>query len=290
MLPRIWRFLQKPWWEKVRSLTFRWSRLRYAAASIPFPVRLPFGAWWFARNDHIGRPIREGSFETSEMSFVDKFLRPDMTVLDIGAHHGFYTLLASKRVGPGGRVFAFEPSDRERKALIRHLRINRCRNVTVEGLAVGRENIDAPLFVVQGSQTGCNSLKKPAADVEGNLRPASVHVVRLDDWLADRKVGGVHFIKLDVEGGELDVLKGAQMLLTARPRPTVLAEVQDVRTLPWGYAAKEIIEHLRKQDFSWFRLLANGSVVKVGETSTEFEGNFVACPSESLTVMERLRA
>jgi FkbM family methyltransferase len=57
--------------------------------------------------------------------------------LDIGAHHGLYTLLASRRVGRRGMVVAFEPSPRERRRLAKHLRVNRCANVEVEACAVG---------------------------------------------------------------------------------------------------------------------------------------------------------
>jgi FkbM family methyltransferase len=247
---------------------------------------LPFGAWWFVRPDHIGIPISEGKFESAEFAFINKFLRPGMTVLDIGAHHGFYTLLAAKRVGPQGRVFSFEPSTRERKALLRHVRINGCRNVAVEGLALGSASGDAELFVVQGAQTGCNSLRKPAADVAGTLRTDQVHVVRLDDWLASTKIDAVDFIKLDVEGGELEVFKGAKKLLSGRPRPVILAEVQDVRTLPWGYRAKEIIGHLRDQGYRWFRLLPNGLLDELEATPDGIEGNFVACPGESIATLD----
>ena len=293
ILPRAWRFLQKPWREKTRALSFHWgsftSRFRESIASVPRLVRLPFGAWWIARNDHIGRPIREGQFENAEFAFVNRFLQPGMTVLDIGAHHGFYTLLAARRVGPQGRVFSFEPSARERKALLRHVRINGNRNVTVEGLALGSQSADAELFVVQGAQTGCNSLRKPAADVAGVLSTTQVRVIRLDDWLASNDIGNVQFIKLDVEGGELEVLKGAGVFLQSRPRPVILAEVQDIRTLPWGYPAKSIIEHLTNQGYHWFRLLPNGALGEVDLTAAGFDGNFVACPEESIAVMEDLK-
>ncbi|HME11721.1 MAG TPA: FkbM family methyltransferase, partial [Candidatus Acidoferrum sp.] len=158
MLPRISRFLLKPWPEKKKSLYFRWIS---TFPHLPAPLRLPFGAWWLVRADNAGLPISQGRFEEAEIAFVGRYVKPGMTVLDIGAHHGLYTLLASKRVGPNGRIFCFEPSTRERNALLQHLRLNRCKNVTVESLAVGSENTDAQLFVVEGVQTGCNSLRKP---------------------------------------------------------------------------------------------------------------------------------
>jgi FkbM family methyltransferase len=282
-LPRIGRFLSKPWSEKKKSLYFRWIS---TFPHLPAPLRLPFGAWWLVRADNAGLPISQGKFEEAEIAFVGRFVKPGMTVLDIGAHHGLYTLLASKRTGPNGRVFSFEPSTRERNALLQHLRMNRCKNVTVEALAVGSENTDAQLYVVEGTQTGCNSLRKPAEDVSGTFKPLTVHVVKLDDWLASRKIEKVDFLKLDVEGGELEVLKGAFSLITGKGRPTILAEVQDVRTLPWGYNAIEIIDYLKAKGYVWFTLRSNGSVEKANLTSAQVEGNFVACPAESLGVLK----
>jgi FkbM family methyltransferase len=278
-------FLKKPWREKAESLKFRW---RSFVSAIPVPVRLPFGAWWLARHDHLGRIILKGQFESPEFAFVSRFIRPGMTVLDIGAHHGFYTLLLSKRVGANGRVFAFEPSPREREALLRHIRINRCRNTSVEGLALGSEDRDASLFVVQGEQTGCNSLRSPARDVPGELIPTPVHIVQLDDWLDGRKIQRVDFVKLDVEGGELDVLKGASKLLERGPQPVILVEVQDVRTAPWGYPAKEILNYLNGRRYKWYRLLGDGSLADLDISSEAFDGNFVACPLESIAALKNL--
>lgn len=79
------------------------------------------------------------SFEENERRFVEQFLKEGMTMLDIGAHHGFYTVLASKKVGSSGRVFAFEPSPREHQKLLRHLKLNRCANVRVEPFALTRQ-------------------------------------------------------------------------------------------------------------------------------------------------------
>src|SRR6202166_2263762 len=110
---RGWRFLRKPWREKARAIGFKSSA---ALATIPRLTRLPFGTWWVMRNDNVGKPLLSGNFEKAEMAFVERFLRPGMIVLDLGAHHGLYSLLASKIVGAEGRVFAFEPSPRERRA------------------------------------------------------------------------------------------------------------------------------------------------------------------------------
>jgi len=278
-LSRYWRFLRKPMHERSRVVSARWARL---FPNIPLPVRLPFGAWWLARNDYLGRVILDGQFESAEFAFVSRFLRPGMTVLDVGAHHGFYTLLSSKRVGTEGRVIAFEPSPRERGALLKHLRINSCRNVRVEGLALGNEEKDASLFVVEGCQTGCNSLRTPAHDVPGQFTPTPVHIVRLDDWLNIQKITRVDFIKLDVEGGELEVLHGAKDLLERRPRPLILAELQDVRAMAWGHHAKDVAAFLRSLGFRWLKPTLGGCLTKFPDDQSEYDDNLVAVPAERM--------
>lgn len=280
---RVQRFLAKPWREKIATVKRHVAGRREAA---PVRVRLPFGALWLARDDHVGRPVRKGQFETAETAFVERWLQPGMIVLDIGAHHGYYTLLASSLVRAQGRVFAFEPSPRERKALREHLKLNGCRNVVVEELALGCEEKVAELYVVQGNQTGCNSLRKPM--IESTAVTKKAQVARLDDWIEEQKIERVDFIKLDVEGGELDVLKGGDRLLERRPRPVVLAEVQDVRTEPWGYRAKEIIEHLLEKEFAWFGIAEDGSLAEMDVSVKGYEGNYLACPAERLPQLQIL--
>jgi len=272
---RIFRFLQRPFYEQVRSL-----RLRVAAVLQIWPVRLPFGALWIPRRDNLGEPWIVGNFEAAEISFVRRFLQPGMTVLDLGAHHGLYTLLCSLRVGGEGKVFAFEPSPRERRALRLHIKLNRCKNVVVQKCALGNENGLRDLFVVKGSQTGCNSLRPPI--VLTDTVPVRVEITRLDDWVAEQEIGSIDFIKMDVEGGELETLKGAAELFTRRPRPVLLAEVQDLRTRPWGYAAREILEYLAKVRYTWFKFSESGSIEPLNLSGDEFDGNFVGCPEERL--------
>jgi FkbM family methyltransferase len=274
---RALRFLQKPWREKVKAILYH---LVQAFPHIPIPVRLPFGAWWLARNDFVGAALFCGGFDNLECSFMDRFLHSGMTVLDIGAHHGFYTLLASKKVGSQGTVLAIEPSPRERKRLEHHLRLNRCKNVQVECCALGDVDGEAKLHLVLGSQNGCNSLRKPA--VAEQTFAISVPIKRLDHILHDHELAKVDFMKLDVEGGELSVLKGGAGLLSSHTRPVILVEVQDVRTRPWGYPAREIVKFLSSLGYRWFRLLRDGNLEEIEADQTEYDGNFVAIPNEEV--------
>lgn len=239
-----------------------------------------------ARDDHVSQPMMNAGFETDEICFVQRFLQPGMTVLDVGAHHGLYTLLASKRVGQAGSVTSFEPSSRERKALLLNLKLNRSKNVRVESVALGSSNTHSEFFVVDDKESGCNSLRPPATSTRTSK--TQVEVRRLDDWATERHINGADFIKLDVEGGELEFLKGAERFLTGGKRPVILAEVQDVRTQPWGYRARDIISHLGERNFVWFRILGDGRLDRLDTDAEEYDGNFAAVPKELVQAIQGL--
>lgn len=270
------RFLNKSWPEKVRSLKF--SALKTFGF---FPCRLPSGLWWIASNDWVGMGILAGTFESAEWRFTESFIQPGMAVLDIGAHHGLYTLLAARKVGPRGKVISFEPSPRERRKLLLNVRLNRLRNVQVLDCALGSREGDADFFVVDGMDAACNSLRPP--NVAGPTRVVRVPLKTLDHCLSAGEAEHADFIKMDVEGGEWEALKGAAGLLHRRPRPVILCEVQEIRTRSWGYQAKEIVGFLREREFSWFGFTPDGSLALLDPQQETFDGNFVAVPVERLS-------
>jgi FkbM family methyltransferase len=272
---RIMRFLSKPTGQKYLSVT---NRVRRWFPNAPLLLRLPFGVWWLPKGSALDRQLLSGGFESSEAKFVGRFLRSGMTVLDIGAHHGFYTLLSSKLVGPKGRVFAFEPSARERKRLARHVALNRCSNVQIEPIAIGSCRSQADLFLVDGAEDYCNSLRPPI--VEAKTHKIRVDVTSLDEFRSCAGIKTIDFVKIDVEGAELEVLKGARSVLTATPRPVMLVEVYDIRTGPWGYRAREIVSFLNQLGYRWFSLLADGTLQPVEPTLEVYDMNLVAIPKE----------
>jgi len=274
-LQRLRRFAARPISQKIQSVGLRVRRI---FPNAPVPVRVPFGAWFLAGHSEVDEHVRNGEFESAEINFVQRYLKQGMTALDIGAHHGLYTLLASKRVGPSGKVIAFEPSPRERRQLVRNVRINFFSNVHIEPYALGKEPARVNLYVVGGGEDGCNSLRPPAVQSETHAIP--VEVVTLDAIVAKLGLTKVDFIKLDVEGAELDVLKGALGVLKTTPRPVLLVEVYDIRTQPWGYKAREIVMFLDQQGYRWFELLNDGSIRPIASTLQVYDANLVAIPEE----------
>lgn len=281
---RVKGFLRRPRREQYISLA---RRARRVFPEMPIPLRLPFKAWWLAEKSALDDDLIHEGFEEVEMEFVKTVLQPGMTVLDAGAHHGLYTLLTSKCVGSRGRVIAVEPSPRERKRLQRHLRLNRCRNVTVQACALGDQRREEDLFVVEGREDWCNSLRAP--QIEERTVKVRVGVERTDDVLKELGIQRLDFIKLDVEGAELSFLQGAARTLE-RWRPVILAEVQDTRTRPWGYAAREIIDLLVRAKYCWFALTANRNLQPISQQLKVYDANLVALPEERVADTHKMLA
>jgi FkbM family methyltransferase len=216
--------------------------------------------------------------DTSELRFLWKFLQPGMTFVDIGAHHGVYTLITAKRLGRTGRVIAFEPCARDRQRLGLHLRANGISSVSVEPYALSAKNGRAELFTVTAGYTTMNSLRQPATDYP--VEPIAVETCTLDGYLERQDIDKVDLMKIDAEGAEMEVFCGANRVLTQH-RPLVLCEILDKVTRPWGYPARDIIAKLQQQDYLWFEMLPGGGIRRhSGQNEYPDVKNYLAVPRE----------
>ena len=254
---------------------------------MPIPIRLPYGSLWLAWNDAISERILSGGFEKNEIHFNERFLKPGMTVLDIGAHHGLYALLASKLVRNEGRVICFEPSTREARKLQWNLRINRCRNVRLERIALGSVEGDGELYVVQGKATACNSMRPPNLVKPQPTKRVTISVCSLDVFIENAKLQGVDYVKLDVEGGELEVLRGGNRLLT-EGSPIFQIEIEGKRTMPWGYQPERIVSLMLSHGYEFYSCLDDGSLSPVDLPPDQFDGNFIAVPRSKRHEIEHI--
>jgi FkbM family methyltransferase len=139
-------------------------------------------------------------------------------VLDIGAHHGLYTLLLSRLVGEGGRVHAFEPHPSNVGKLRENIELNGMANVLVNEVAVSKSR-GVSRFNYGNSST-VSSLKELSKQRDDWHE---VETVSVDEYVRAAGVGRVSFVKIDVEGAEDWVLSGMELML-ARDCPTLLLE------------------------------------------------------------------
>lgn len=177
-----------------------------------------------------------GSYEPEQTQAFARAVRPGAIVYDVGAHYGYYSLLAAKLAGESGSVVALEPSPRNLSVLRRHIELNRLRNVAVVELAVSDHEGDAGFDNTAGSGVGHLS----------DQGPLVVRLTTLD--LLARRFPVPNVIKIDVEGAEESVLAGGTELLK-NSRPTIFLSTHGPalhescsRTLRGlGYTVRELI-------------------------------------------------
>ena len=222
--------------------------------------------------DLIGSEIlRSWMWESETVRFVWGWLRAGMTVLDVGAHVGQYTLLASGLVGPAGRVIAFEPHPVLGRVLRRNASRAGCQNVTVLPVALGRAPGPGTLVLHPSDNFGGSSLRPDEASA--HHARATVEVTTLDEAL-DRLGGPVHLAKIDVEGAELDVIDGALGTLAANPGIVLIVEFLRDNPLRFGHTVEDLEARLRELGFQLFTLTPDG--LRRYEPVGELAANVVA--------------
>jgi len=290
---RIDNFLHKSWSEQFTTAQFL---LRKNLARIPYapvPVRMKVSDqeeirfWWSYVvpyfDEHRGFFDYWG-LDLAELRFLWKHLQPGMTFMDIGAHHGIFTLVAAKRLRGDGAVIAFEPSARESRRLHLHLRMNGVSWVRDESLAVGAATSRQDFFQVVDGDSSRGGLRPPAS--RDQVRVASVESIRLDDYVSRHRLNRLDIVKLDVEGGEMNVLAGAEDVLE-KIRPIFICEVLDAATHAWNYEARDIVLKFQSYGFSWFEFRPDGSIVphQVRDHYPDVR-NYLAVPNERCPLAE----
>lgn len=178
-----------------------------------------------------GSRFIKGSYGPDEAAHFQQLVKPGDVVFDIGAHVGYFTMLAAHIVGTSGKVFAFEPLPVNLAYLKQHQRVNRLKNVEILPLAVGARQEEMTLDLRGG--TGRGRLATGRAD------GLQVKVTSLDAMFDQGNLPGPDFIKMDIEGAECDALRGASRLL-ARYRPVILLSLHGEA----GHESKSILARL----------------------------------------------
>ena len=184
-------------------------------------------------------------YESELLSVVNSIVEPGDTFIDVGANIGMITLHAAAQVGPQGLVLAFEPNPEARARLVEHVRINDLQNVRIFETALAESSGTATLTMAN-AHSGTATLRS----LNTALRSYAVPVARLDDFfgqIPERRV----FLKIDTEGYDFNVLKGAGRLL-ARPGVTVFAEVNHRWLEELGQSAHQMFAYMSNFGFKAF--------------------------------------
>jgi FkbM family methyltransferase len=190
-------------------------------------------------------------FERTEMRLVASLLKPRMKVVDAGANIGLYSLLAAKCVGDGGQIWSFEPSHATYRFFLNNLALNRVTTVAAHRVALSDFEGELTLRSERGFGDLYRHLDYTGKSANGDS-VETVGVSKLDDFAAAQKIDQIDFLKIDVEGGEYCLMKGAQRLLSQSPSVVVMFESEEDWCRRSGYKAEDSFDLLKSLGFGLY--------------------------------------
>jgi len=190
---------------------------------IRVPEGLAKGLWMYVdpRFEHW---YMNGDHEPWIQELLKSELRPGDCYFDVGAHTGFFSLIASRIVGSSGRIVTFEPDPENAAVLKSNLARNGLTDVAVVEAAVWSSA--GKLAFQRAAEASNRTQGQVATTTAEGPSCVSVRAVCLDDLVYDEQRPVPHLVKMDVEGAEWEALQGARRLL-AEARPKLLCEVHD---------------------------------------------------------------
>ena len=199
--------------------------------------------------DHIAqRLLLDGSFEQAVSGVMFALVRQGMVVMDIGANIGIHTLHLASLVGDRGWVYAFEPNPVVREELEANIKLNQLNNVKVFDWALSDHDGEALFhFPEEGMEAVGGFLNTSRAKL---AKEAQVKTRTLNTVLKESGIQNVGFIKLDVEGAELPVLKGAESIIQRLSGPPIVFESHPLNSTPYGYSRNDLFQFLTKRRYA----------------------------------------
>lgn len=192
-----------------------------------------------------------GTYEEGTLRIMSHILRDGDTFIDIGANIGLMSLHAAKTLSGSGKVLSFEPLSNTYDILLQNIKLNNFGNIEAANIAIGSTNGTVDIFENRAISRGSSSLIKPNHTESSHRIP----IKRLDEYLKEHPINSnIDCIKIDVEGWELEVLKGANNTLSGPDAPICIIECSTLHPT-YGGDTRDIYTFLRNiNSYRIFRL------------------------------------
>jgi FkbM family methyltransferase len=199
----------------------------------------------FRADSEVYFSMTTGDYEPGVTRLFDRLIESGMVVVDVGAHIGYYTLLAAKKVGPTGKVYAFEPAPSNYALLVKNIALNGYQNIVPVPKAVSNTQGTITFFLHPDSVT--HSLHR---ETLGRGKTAiTVETTTLDHFFEEQGWPAVHLVKMDIEGAELAALEGMTKLIE-RNRVCLILEFVPQILRNAGVNPSELLEKLSGLGFT----------------------------------------
>lgn len=216
-------------------LTFKRGILRKISG---FSVRIPTRYYKYFEDD----------YELNNINFINNYVPNSSVIIDIGAHIGLLSIILGKKAGAKGKVYAFEPTLSTYQILKETIRINGMNDRVIPmNAAVAGEDGKAVFYVTDIKAHNSNSLANNRRNY-GNERGVEVEVVSVDSFATKRKIDKVDFIKIDAEGAEYGVLKGASKVIE-KDRPHMLLALHPNSITNFGDNLSDIWDFVKSRNY-----------------------------------------
>lgn len=216
---------------------------------------------WFGPGSECYLDMTQGTWEPGVIRCLETTLKPGMVVVDVGAHIGYFSLLAARKVGSTGRVYAFEPAPLNYSLLIRNITLNGYQNIVPVQKAISNHEGTATFFLHPDSVA--HSL---LAETCGRATKAiEVETITLDRFLTAEGWPPVHLAKLDIEGAEPAALEGMRGLLARNRTIRLIVEYIPHILQRAGHRPRRFLDTLRGLGFRVQMITDDGGLVDLSD-------------------------
>lgn len=228
-----------------------WRTFSFRGINMKVDISKSMGSSIYWRGAHDWRPI----------FVLEKFLKKGNTFIDIGANQGEYALWAARKTTASGKVLAFEPMDEIFSQLKVNISLNPSYKNTIEAIQLGLSDNpgEINLYGKEGSNEGVNTI---FPSPEHTFLIQKIELDTLDNQLEKLQPSWVDLIKIDVEGAELQVLKGATKSIS-KFKPSLIIEINKEACQSAGYEADEILEFLKGYGYAFKQIGLRGKLKSI---------------------------
>lgn len=228
-----------------------WRNFKFRGVAMKVDIAKQMGNAIYWRGAHDWAPI----------FVLEKFLKIGDTFIDVGANQGEYSLWAARKVGATGKIIAFEPMQQLFDQLVENIRLNESfqKSIWPVKLGLSDKKGEVILYASDDSNEGTNTIYTTD---KFNIELGKIQLDTLDEQLDELKIIKVNFLKIDVEGAELQVLNGAINTLKNH-RPVLLLEINKDACIAGGYLPEDILSLLKPFNYSFSKIGLRGTLSKV---------------------------
>lgn len=199
-------------------------------------------------NDAVAQRVRyENAFEPEIRKEFLRLASQHGNIIDVGANIGYYSVLGATVIGPQKHVFAFEPQVGVANKLRQNLELNGLSNVTVFPMALSDSEGTVQFCVPLDGEEAFGSMHNNGRfPVKATV---DVPTKRLDDVIAEESFPEVSLVKMDAEGAELLILRGATNLMKSAKKPTIIFEANETNMKPFGYGVFDLLQFVQAHGY-----------------------------------------